>query len=61
LSVSHETMFFGNLVSLNCYVKDLLLILDKTENIELSGTSDDFIFDSFFARKTGYKPSFRAV
>ncbi|HHG3069495.1 TPA: hypothetical protein ACPVW7_004637 [Vibrio parahaemolyticus] len=47
MSISHETMFFGNLVSLNCYVKDLLLILDKTENIELSGTSDDFIFDSF--------------
>ncbi|MFA0570328.1 hypothetical protein [Vibrio gallaecicus] len=47
MNTPHETQFFGNLVSLDCYVKDLLLILEKTESIELGSSSDGLVYDCF--------------
>lgn len=47
MSITHETQFFGDLVSLDCYVQDLLLILEKTESIELGRSSDRLVFDCF--------------
>lgn len=40
-------MFFGNLVDLDCYIQDLLLILEKTENIALGSSSDGLGSDCF--------------
>ncbi|MGF1713339.1 hypothetical protein L4D08_00320 [Photobacterium chitinilyticum] len=47
LAVSLKTQFFGNLVDFDCYIHDLLLILDKTESIDLGGQSDGLVYDCF--------------
>ncbi|WP_278183513.1 hypothetical protein [Vibrio misgurnus] len=47
MNISHETQFFGNLVDLDCYVQDLLLILEKTEHIELDSSFCGLVHDCF--------------
>ncbi|WP_440885001.1 hypothetical protein [Vibrio campbellii] len=47
MNIPHETQFFGCLVDLDCYVQDLLLILEKTESIELGSNFDGLIYDCF--------------